>query len=122
MKTRLNLTCAVLAGLTIGMTAPSAYAEPKPHAYFVAEVAEIADPAAFEKIAQEAARKTSGAKYLRADKVMALSGTAPKAFVIVEFDDMDIAKAWASAPEVQAALSEFDKSSKQQRFLFEAAQ
>jgi hypothetical protein len=33
---------------------------------------------------------------------------------------MDIAKAWASAPEVQAALSEFDKLSKQQRFLFEA--
>jgi len=122
MKKCLNLTSAVLAGLAIGMAAQAAYAQPKPHAYFVAEVAEIADPAAFEKIAKEAARKTSGAKYLRAENVTGLSGTPPKAFIIVEFEDMDIAKAWASAPEVQAALSEFDKSSKQQRFLFEAGQ
>jgi uncharacterized protein (DUF1330 family) len=122
MKNSLKLTSAVLGALALGMAATALHAQPKPHAYFVAEVTDIADPAAFEKIAQQAASKSSGAKYLRATNMTALAGTPPKAFVIIEFEDMDIAQAWVSAPEVKAALSDFDKSSKQQRFLFEAQQ
>lgn len=89
-----------------------------PAAYFIADITEISNPTAFRQAVQKvgAVIVASGGHYLaRSDNIVSLAGLPPKRFVIVSFENIDAAKAWADKAE--ALMSDVDNYSKQRRFL-----
>ncbi len=117
-----SVMAALLAGVAIGaMGINGLRAQNKaPAAYFIADISEISNPAAFSQGIQKvgAVIVASAGHYLaRSDNIVSLTGMPPKRFVIVAFESMDAAKAWAD--KVKALMPDVDKYSKQRRFLVE---
>jgi len=124
MGQRITLGLAVLAGVAIGATAVGGlHAQGKPGAYAIVDIAEITDQATFNTLLPKAgpAMKDSGGQFIiRTENITASSGTPPKRFVVIAFDNMDKLKAWAASPLQKEVDAIRDKSTKSREFFVEA--
>jgi len=124
MGQRITLGLAVLAGIAIGATAVGGlHAQGKPGAYAIVDIAEITDQATFNTLLPKAgpAMKDSGGQFIiRTENITASSGTPPKRFVVIAFDNMDKLKAWAASPLQKEVDAIRDKSTKSREFFVEA--
>jgi uncharacterized protein (DUF1330 family) len=113
----------LVAGAVIGAAAIQVlHAQSKPHAYFIADVAEISDAASFRSAAQKTGptvEAAGGKQFIVTQYIVAIAGAPPQRISVIEFESLDAAKAWADKAEVKAQLAELDKYSKQRRFLVE---
>jgi uncharacterized protein (DUF1330 family) len=115
MKTRYTISLTLIAGIAIGAVAVhSLHAQSKPMAYVVAENI-VNDPSAYTKDFLPVVRKVieeGGGKYLaRGGKTVAMHGAVPPPrVVILQFDSLDKAQAWADSPAAKAAFAVGEKS------------
>ncbi len=117
MKIRHAITLAVAIGL--GLTILASYGLPAPtrKVYVVIELDEITDADHFEVLKKMGAQATVEAQFedgrylARTENVTALDGTAPKAIVIVAFDNEAKAKAYYdNSKEITAMRTKSTKS------------
>jgi uncharacterized protein (DUF1330 family) len=114
----------VLAGAAIGAAAEHGlHAQTKgPGAYFIADVAEVTNPAgmrsAVEKMAPFIA-SAGGHFVAQTQNITAVHGTPPKRIAIIAFDSVAAAKAFAEGANIKDVQAEIDKNSKQTRFIVE---
>jgi uncharacterized protein (DUF1330 family) len=124
MGQRIALGLALLAGVAIGATAVGGlHAQGKPGAYAIVDIAEITDQATFNTLLPKAgpAMKDSGGQFIiRTENVTPSTGTPPKRFVVIAFDNMDKLKAWAASPLQKEVDAIRDKSTKSREFFVEA--
>jgi uncharacterized protein (DUF1330 family) len=110
MKTRYTMALAVLAGVAIGSTGTHLLrAQPKPMGYVIAENV-VNNQDAYGKDFAPVIGKTiqdAGGKFLvRGGKTVAIHGAAPAPrVVIVQFETLDKAQAWADSPATKAAFA-----------------
>jgi uncharacterized protein (DUF1330 family) len=126
MKTNHKLLLAVLVGAVIGIAGATAI-----HArqmkmlpgYVVAEV-DVTDPATFKQYADKAPgtiAQYGGHYIIRGGKNTSLEGDAPKRFVVIQFENVEKAKAWEDSPEYEAIKPIRHKSAKSRVFIIEGA-
>jgi uncharacterized protein (DUF1330 family) len=124
MNRLIALGLTLLAGVAIGATAVGGlHAQGKPGAYAIVDITEITDPDTYKTLLPKAgpAMAGSGGQFIvRTDKITAVTGTPPKRFVVIAFDSLDKAKAWAASPAQQEVDAIRDKSSKSREFFVEA--
>lgn len=123
MKKKYAVALSLLTGCALGGTViQTLHAQAKPHAFFVADISEMNNAAAFKAAAEKTGAifdAAGGKRFVRTDNVISLHGDAPKRYAIVRFENMDAAKAWASRSDIKAVWQELDKASKERRFLVE---
>jgi uncharacterized protein (DUF1330 family) len=98
MKTRMTVVLSMLAGATLGAAAiQGLHAQAKPKAYTVIEV-EVMDEAALKAHLPpvEAALAAAGGHYLNTGggRIISHLGDPPKRVAIIEWDNLDQAKAF----------------------------
>ena len=98
MKTRMTVALSILAGATLGAAAiQGLHAQAKPKAYTVIEV-EVMDEAALKAHLPpvEAALAAAGGHYLNTGggRIISHLGDPPKRVAIIEWDNLDQAKAF----------------------------
>jgi uncharacterized protein (DUF1330 family) len=117
MKIRYPIALAVAIGL--GLTVIATYASPAPtrKVYIVIELDEITDADHYEALKKMGARASVEAEFedgrylARTENVTALDGTAPKAIVVVAFDNEAKAKAfYDNSKEISAMRMKATKS------------
>lgn len=115
---------AVAAGFGIGLaTIPSLFAASKPLAYVAVEINEITDADGFKNLLKTSPAnfvevKFADGRYLaRTENIIAIDGTAPKAFVLTAFDNVEKAKAAVGNMKEATALRM--KTTKSRAFIIE---
>jgi uncharacterized protein (DUF1330 family) len=114
MKTKYKVAVALVAGASIGGAAIQAlHAQAKPPAYVVIPILKINDAAAFKAgvldkgSASAAEIKAEGGHYIiRSQNFTRLDGNPPERLIVIAFDSIEKAQAWANsatAKEVNAA-------------------
>jgi uncharacterized protein (DUF1330 family) len=127
MKTKLQMTLAVLAGASIGIAAAQVIHARQAKAltdYVIAEIekdpTKTEDPAAAQKYREQAPKSLApfAAQYLiRGGKVQTVEGEAPKGYIVViAFDSMEKARGWYYSPAYEA-IKPIRQSSTKSRIL-----
>jgi uncharacterized protein (DUF1330 family) len=123
MKIWYALTLAVAVGSGLGIIATRGLAAPTRAVYVVTELEEITDADRYEALQTMTMRGAIEAQFedgrylARTENVTALDGTAPKAIVIIAFDNEAKAKAYYnSSKEITATRK---KATKSRSFLVE---
>ena len=127
MKTYLTVTAALLTGAAIGGFAVQGLrAQAGPPVYYVSEIDEITDAEGFKAVSQRSQSTAGdrvsgmGGRYvLRTNNLTNLQGTPPKRLIIIGFDSMDKAKAFAASDSQKQIDAIADKTTKNRRFLAE---
>jgi uncharacterized protein (DUF1330 family) len=111
------MTLAIAIGLALGVIATRGLAAPTRTVYVVIELDEITDADHYEALKKMAPRGAVEAQFAdglylaRTENVTALDGTAPKAIVIIAFDNAAKAKAYyESSKEITAMRMKATKS------------
>jgi uncharacterized protein (DUF1330 family) len=124
MNTKFKLTLAVLAGVALGVTAIQGLnAQTKPLAYIIAEV-EVTDAAVYQTYLDRNTPivQSAGGRFLsRGENQVALDGTPPKRFAIIQFDTMEKAKAYRDLAAYKELIPMRDKSSKYRSFIVDGS-
>jgi len=117
MRIRYAITLAVAIGLGLTVIATYGLAAPARKVYVVIEVDEIADADRFEALKKMGPRAIVEAQFedgrylARTENVTGLDGTAPKAIIIIAFDNEAKAKAYYdSSKEITAMRMKATKS------------
>ena len=115
MKTKIKLTLAVLAGVTLGaVTIQGLNAQGKPLAYYVAEV-EVTDPAVYQTYLDKNTPliESMGGRFVtRGAKMVTFDGKAPQRFAIAAFESMEKIQAYRDSAAYKALMPIRDKGSK----------
>ena len=127
MRTYFTVAAALALGVAVGAFAVQGLrAQGSPPVYFISDISEITDPEAFKAVGQrpqsEAADRVTkaGGQYVtRTQKLTAIYGTPPQRLIIIKFDNMEKAKAFANDETQKRIDSITDKSSKIRRFFAE---
>src|SRR5689334_19552216 len=127
MRIYVTVAISIAAGMAIGGFAVQGLrAQGAPPVYFISDIAEITDPEAFKVVGQrpqsEAAARVAkaGGQYVtRTQKLTALYGTPPQRLIIIKFDNMEKAKAFANDETQKWIDSITDKATKIRRFYAE---
>jgi uncharacterized protein (DUF1330 family) len=124
MKTNYKIGIALVAGVAVGgAVIQGVHARTPPPAYVVVDISDITDPEGFKAIPPKSGPETLapfGGRYIiRTQQVTPLDGTAPKRFVVIEFDSIANAKAWKASPSSMAVDAIRDKTTKSSQFLVE---
>jgi uncharacterized protein (DUF1330 family) len=121
MNTRSKIALATLAGIGIGAAAVhELHAQAKPPAYVVIAVRSIKDADAFKAPGQAALAASGGRYVVRTQAIKSLDGPSPQRFVLLAFDNMDKALAWADTPAVKEITAARMKSTDSLSFIVEA--
>jgi uncharacterized protein (DUF1330 family) len=116
MRTQYAVALAVLAGVGVGAAATEIlHAQPKPMGYVIAQNV-VKDQDAYAKDFAPVIGKTiqeAGGKFLvRGGKTVGVHGTPPAPrVVVVQFESLDKAQAWANSPATKAAFAIGEKYS-----------
>jgi uncharacterized protein (DUF1330 family) len=89
--------------------------------FVVAEV-DVTDAATFQKYADKAPgtiAQYGGHYVIRNGKNTSIEGDAPKRFVVIQFDNVEKAKAWEDSPEYSAIKPIRHSSAKSRVFIIE---
>jgi uncharacterized protein (DUF1330 family) len=124
MKTNYKLAVALVAGLAAGgAIIQELHAQATPPAYVIVDISDVTDPEGFKALPPKSGPETLvpfGGKYIiRTEKITPLDGTAPKRFVVIEFDSMAKAKAWKASANSKEVDVIRDKTTKSSQFLVE---
>jgi uncharacterized protein (DUF1330 family) len=127
MRIYVTVAISMAAGMVIGGFAMQGLrAQGSPPVYFISDIAEITDPEAFKAVGQrpqsEAAdrvNKAGGQYVTRTQKLTAIYGTPPQRLIIIKFDNMQKAQAFATDETQKRIDGITDKSSKIRRFFAE---
>jgi uncharacterized protein (DUF1330 family) len=124
MKRLTAIGLALITSIPIGVaTGYQLHAQTKsPVAYVVVDVSEITDPELFKQIGPKsglAATAAGGRILARTDNIIALSGTAPKRFVIIAFDSIEKARAFDITPAQLEVNALTERAIKARRFIVE---
>jgi uncharacterized protein (DUF1330 family) len=120
IKTALALITGVVLG-GIGFDALHAQSKPQP-VYWVTEVLEMQDQAAFTKAIQAVppTMQNFGGRYIvLGGKLTADVGPVPKRITIIAFDSPEKAQGWLSDPTARGARDEVNKHAKTRAFAVE---
>jgi uncharacterized protein (DUF1330 family) len=120
IKTALALMTGVLLGV-IGFNALHAQTKALP-AYWVTEVLEMQDQAAFMKAIQAVpptVQKFGGRYIVLGGQLTADVGPVPKRIAIVAFDSMDKAQGWLTDPTAKGLRDEVNKHAKTRAYTVE---
>ncbi len=113
----------MVAGIAIGAAAiQGLHAQAKPPAYVVVPILQITDAETFKKIGPIAGPATAaaGGHYIiRADKMTQLDGTPPARLVVIAFDSVEKAQAWANSAAIKEVNALRAKSTKSLSFIVE---
>jgi uncharacterized protein (DUF1330 family) len=110
MKAQYKVALAMLAGAALGgLAVQGLHAQSKPMGYVIAENT-VNDQAAYSKDFAPVIAKTieeAGGKFLaRGGRTIAMHGKPPAPrVVVVQFDSLDKAQAWANSPAAKAAFT-----------------
>lgn len=110
MKAQYKVALAMLGSAALGgLAVQGLHAQSKPMGYVIAENI-VNDQAAYSKDFAPVIGKTieeAGGKFLaRGGKTIPMHGTPPAPrVVIVQFDSLDKAQAWANSPDAKAAFA-----------------
>jgi uncharacterized protein (DUF1330 family) len=123
MKTKYTLTLSALAGVALGAASIELlHAQARPIAYAIAGDI-INDEAGYAKnfaplIAKEI--QAAGGKFLaRGGKTIAVHGGMPLRVVIVQFDSLVKAQAWANAPATKSTFAMGEKYARLNQYIVE---
>jgi uncharacterized protein (DUF1330 family) len=124
MKTNYKLAVALVAGLAAGgAIIQELHAQATPPAYVIVDISDVTDPEGFKALPPKSGPETLvpfGGKYIiRTEKITPLDGTAPKRFVLIEFDSVAKAKAWKASANSKEVDAIRDKTTKSSQFLVE---
>jgi uncharacterized protein (DUF1330 family) len=124
MKIRYAMTLAIAVGLGLGIiTARGLAAQAKRSVYVVMEVDAITDNDSYRAMMKMSPANIAEAKYVDGrylasnEKIIALDGTAPKAIVLIAFDNVDKARAYYENTKEITALRM--KGTKSRSFIVE---
>jgi uncharacterized protein (DUF1330 family) len=106
MKTNHKLLLAVFAGVLIGFTGGTIYAQQAktPPGYVIAEVA-VTDPATMQKYGEKVPETLAAFNHhyvVRSDKTQSLEGEPPNGIVVIAFDSVEKAREWYDSPAYAA--------------------
>ena len=123
MKTKYSLALCAFAGVVAGATSIELlHAQSKPIAYAIAGDI-ITDEAGYAKnfaplITKEI--RAAGGKFLtNGGKTIPVHGGMPLRVVVVQFDSLDRAQAWATAPSTKAAFAIGEKYARLHEYIVE---
>jgi uncharacterized protein (DUF1330 family) len=126
MNRHISLGLAMLASALFGAVAGSGLnAQGKsPGAYAIVDISEMTDPNLFKdqllpKVTPAILAASGGHYLVRTDKVTVRDGTPPARFVIIAFDDMDKANAWATSSSQKEVDAIRMRATKSRQFLVE---
>jgi len=124
MNSKSKMTLAVLAGAALGAAAiQGLHAQAKPPAYAVVDISEITDQKIFDQIGPKAGPSSAafGGKFIiRTNNITGVvGGTPPKRLVVIAFDSVEKANAWASSPAQKEVMDLNSKSTKSRTFIAE---
>jgi uncharacterized protein (DUF1330 family) len=121
MKTYFGLALALLAGIAIGATAINRLnAQGTPGVYVVADISEISDRQAYQKVIDDApaAIAAAGGHFIiRTENITALAGTPPQRIAVIAFDNTEKARSWYNSPATKALLDIQNRSSRTRFFI-----
>jgi uncharacterized protein (DUF1330 family) len=116
----------MLAGVAIGAFAiQGLHAQAKPPTYVVIDIAKMTDPEGFKAVTSSPAAgparlKELGGRYvIRSTTMTALDGTPPSRFVVLAFDSVEKAQAWADAADIKAINAIRSKTTVSSAFIVE---
>jgi uncharacterized protein (DUF1330 family) len=125
MRTNHKLLCAVLIGVSVGITGGLAIRGEEANTapgYVVAE-AEVTDPAALQNYAEKVEASLAPFNHhfvIRSNKIQALEGDAPKGrFVVIAFDSVEKAREWYDSPAYSAIRPIRQNAAKSRVFIVE---
>lgn len=125
MKKLFGPGLGLVVGVAIGATAiQGLHAQAKPPAYVVIPILKITDAEEFKKIAPisgPAAAAAGGHYIIRTDKMTKLDGTPPERLVVIAFDSVEKAQAWANSAAVKEVSAMRAKSTQSLSFIVEGA-
>jgi uncharacterized protein (DUF1330 family) len=124
MKTQYTIALSVIAGVAFGAAAIEVlHAQGKPMGYVIAENIVNDQPAYAKDFAPAIAKEieAAGGKFLaRGGKTISMHGTPPAPrVVIVQFESVDKAQAWANAAGTKAAFAIGGKHATLQDYIVE---
>jgi len=125
MNTRYKIALAALAGIGIGAGASyELHAQSKPPAYVVIAVRSIKDADAFKAGVTDKATPAlladAGGRYVvRTQTIKSLDGPSPQRFVMLAFDSVAKAQAWADSPAIKEINAARMKSTDSLSFIVE---
>ena len=124
MNRHITFGLGILAGIAIGATAiDRLHAQAKaPGAYAIVDISAITDPEGMKALGPKAgpAATAAGGHFIaRTENIVALTGTPPKRFVIIGFDNIEKAKAWYATPAQKEVNDIAAKSTTQRMFVVE---
>lgn len=113
----------MVAGIAIGAAAiQGLHAQAKPPAYVVIPILKVTDADTFKKIAPiagPAATAAGGHYIIRGDKITKLDGTPPARLVVIAFDNVEKAQAWANSAPIKQVNELRAKSTQSLSFIIE---
>jgi uncharacterized protein (DUF1330 family) len=124
MKAHLKTAGALIIVMALGgVSFGTLYAQTKaPAAYWVTEVLELQDQAAFMTAIQAVSptvKQFDGRYIVLGGKVTADVGSAPKRITIIAFDSMEKAQGWLNDPKAKSARDEVNKHAKTRAYTVE---
>ena len=124
MTVKIKMALALVSGIVLGSIGFGAlHAQTKiPAAYWVTEVLEMGDQAAFMKAiaAVPPTLLPSGGRYIvLGGRIAPDNGPAPRRITIVAFDSLEKAQQWISNPAAKAAREEVNKYAKTRSYAVE---
>jgi uncharacterized protein (DUF1330 family) len=118
-----GVVLAQLVGMAMGAAAVTGVlAQGPPAAYAIIDVTEIIDPDAYGAIltGAPAGLVPFGGRYLiRSDKITALTGTAPKRYVVIAFDSLERAQRWSDSAPAKELAAMRNRAAKSRSFIVE---
>ena len=124
MKSIRMLSFTSLAGIALfGLATQGLQAQTKPLAYWISEI-EVIDAAVYQTFVDRNTPivQAAGGSYLsRGEKIIAADGTAPKRFVVIQFDSVEKAQAYRDSAAYKEIIPARDKGSKFRAFIIEGS-
>jgi uncharacterized protein (DUF1330 family) len=122
MKHGIALGLGMMLGVVVGaVTVGGLNAQNAvPGAYAIIDISEIGDPALFKTLlpkAESSLAAAGGKLIARTESIVGLDGAPPKRFIVLGFDSMDKAKAWAASSAQKEVDDVRKKSSKSREFI-----
>jgi uncharacterized protein (DUF1330 family) len=126
MKTHYGVAAVAmtLTGFAVGAATMSGlHAQAKPAGYVIIDISETMDAAAYIKAVSAAepnATTSAGGRFIiRTNAPVALDGDPPNRFVVIAFESVAKAKAWANTPAIKEVNAVRMKTTKSRAFVVE---
>jgi uncharacterized protein (DUF1330 family) len=124
VKTQYKVALAMLAGTALGgLAVQGLHAQAKPPGYAIVDLSEITNPTRFKEEVLTKGPKSAaaggGTFIIRNDKITPTDGTPPIRFVVIKFDSLEKAQAWAKSSAQQEVDKIRGETTKSRQFLVE---